>query len=292
MYAAERRKPPSAKPTIGQPARDGEHDHDREADRVDHERARREALAGDDARQHRVRVSRGCGGSPRGRCRPGGRTGRSSGCWPCGPGRCRPRPGRTSPRRRRRRGRRPADRRSRPPRASSEVPRPGSNTAISTPDRGARAAGSSWRAHIANCEKGHPASDSSRIALQKCLPYGRSLEGTTQTAPRSGSPGGSGRLRQGGPSSDHDDDDSDRRGPGAAALVDDGRGPPRHRRRRHEHRQGLGQGTAAGSGSTATASRARPSPRTAPRPRTRSPNTTGRSRPRPAGAPVRRLLFG
>ena len=32
VYALESRKPPSAKPTIGQPRCDGEHDHDREAD--------------------------------------------------------------------------------------------------------------------------------------------------------------------------------------------------------------------------------------------------------------------
>ena len=58
-------------------ARDGEHDHDREADRVDHERARRETLAGDRRPTAPGAASRGCAGSPRGRCRPRGRRGRS-----------------------------------------------------------------------------------------------------------------------------------------------------------------------------------------------------------------------
>ena len=95
-------------------ARDREHDHDREAQRVDDERARREALARDRRPRAPGAVSTGCAGSPRGRCRPRGRTGRSSGCWPCARARCRPPRARTSPTRRRRRGTPRAARRPRP----------------------------------------------------------------------------------------------------------------------------------------------------------------------------------
>ena len=55
VYAAERRNPPTANATIGQPALHGEEDHDREAHRVDDERVDRESLAAHDARDHRVR---------------------------------------------------------------------------------------------------------------------------------------------------------------------------------------------------------------------------------------------
>ena len=55
VYAAERKKPPSAKPMTAGPRSAVRVDHDREAHHVDDQRVHREAAAGDHARDHRVR---------------------------------------------------------------------------------------------------------------------------------------------------------------------------------------------------------------------------------------------
>ena len=167
---------------------------------------------------------------------------------------------------------------ARPRPASSAAPRPGSDTAISTPDRGARAAGSSSRARTANCEKGHWAVALFADCAAEVSAMAPKPRRPRETTPRPAEHRTRRREEVRGVTMTTTDD---RTGPGAAALVDRRRGPPLHRRRGYEHRQGLARGRAAGTGSTATASRAPRSPRTAPPPPTRSPNTTGRSRRRP-----------
>ena len=55
VYAADRKKPPSANARIGQPRSTVRYEHDREAARVHHERVDREAAPRDRARDHRMR---------------------------------------------------------------------------------------------------------------------------------------------------------------------------------------------------------------------------------------------